>query len=290
MEADNRVELMISGLIELGMLPMEARVYVMLLIGGPMGVDTLRAILGLSSSQTNTVLYNMSRRGIIYADTNEGEGIMVADPAKLIGILKKREEVKLKAFNRRAEEVLATLQEGIERRKLPQAGNKEDDFIKYIEGDEIFELMKELINGAKTTIIRIISSKGIVLNMKNGVIDAELEAVKRGASVRAITDINVNNLAYAKKYSESVSLKHFGGSSYLTRFVIVDNSSSIVLTSQPSVFNQDYSAFFTRSRKLISAFNKNFETIWPLSISAEKRISDLIIYGKSNEESKVIKT
>ncbi|MEM3858720.1 MAG: hypothetical protein QW478_04865 [Candidatus Micrarchaeaceae archaeon] len=285
---DNRVEQIINSLIELNMLPMEARVYAILLIGGPIDIDSLRAILGFSYHQINIILHNMSKRGLIYADMNEGEKVMATEPSWLIEILKKREADKLKAYNRRADEVLLTLQNVLERRKLP-GPISEDDFVKYIEGEDVFELMKKLIDDAKSEIIRIISSKGIVLNAENGVMDAELKAVRRDVNVRAITDINVNNLSYAKKYSEIVNLRHFGGSSYLSRFVIIDNSSGIVLTSQASVFNQDYAAFFTRSKKLLNTFQINFETIWQLSISAEKRISDLINDGKSDMKSKVIK-
>ena len=284
---DERVDSLVNGLIELGMSPLEARAYVTLSLGGPMQSNSLTVMMDIPESQLRQTLHNLGKKGFIYVDSREGDLYAAIDPVALIRRLKDMEKDVVKRYNRRADEVQIALQSMVQKRKKSHRFTADQpieyDFARYIEGQEIFSEMKELIKDAKSSIIRIISSTGLKFNTNNGVVGAELDAVKRGVKIRSITDINANNLPYAMEYSKHVQLRHFGGSSYLTRFVIIDGVNGIVLTSQPSLFDQDYSAFFTKSRNLLGTLENSFETIWPLSVPSQERIRNIINNGERDE-------
>jgi len=274
MKLENRLEDLINNLIDLGMMPLEARMYVLLFLGGPTDLKSLEMISGVKKDNLVVTLNNMLKKGYIMVDYNQGGRITAVSPEYLIQNLRKKEEERLRLFYRRSDEVLKELKEKLNQ-NTSITKSDEDDFIKYIEGEEIFEKMKNMIRNSSKEIIRIISSTGIELNWNNGTIAEELKASKRGVKIRVITDINEKNIHIILNYMTGVEIRHFAGASYITRFVITDRSETIVMTSQPSVFNQEYFAFYTKSKKIISSLAEYFEATWQISANAKSIINNL---------------
>jgi len=275
MKLENRLEDLINNLIDLGMMPLEARMYILLFLGGPTDLKSLEMISGVKKDNLAVTLNNMLKKGYIMVDYSQGGRITAVFPESLIQNLRKKEEERLGLFYRRSDEVLKELKEKLNQNISITKSADEDDFIKYIEGEEIFEKMKNMVRNSSKEIIRIISSTGIELNWNNGTIAEELKASKRGIKIRVITDINEKNMHIILNYMKGVEIRHFTGSSYITRFVITDRSETIVMTSQPSVFNQEYFAFYTRSKKIISSLAEYFEATWQISANAKSIINNI---------------
>ncbi|MGC8579297.1 MAG: TrmB family transcriptional regulator [bacterium] len=256
-------------MITLGLTPLQAKTYLTLLYQGPSDVKFLSNELGIDLKLTEKMLEELYTMGIIYNDIDNQKKLIAVSPEKMIERLRKEQFKRYKAYIKESNKVLALFKGVIKE-------NKSHDGVTTLFGDQLFERMKALVSQSKREIYRVISGTGLITNYNNGIIQEELKASSRGVMVFVITDINMENVNIALKYSKNVELRHLSGSNFMTRFVTFDSRQAIVIASNPSLIQSEYIGLYIDNKHLVKALENSFRSFWEIAIPANQRISELI--------------
>ncbi len=101
-----------------------------------------------------------------------------------------------------------------------------DGSYKVVSGREgYYAEIKTIVRNSRFEVLRILSALGLKLTYKLGLDRDYATALRRGASIRIIADVNKDNIKQARRLSKLVELRHLDGIN--ARFTVVDRKTTI---------------------------------------------------------------
>lgn len=148
--------------------------------------------------------------------------------------------------------------------------------VKVLSGEQVFRRFKSLVANCQSEILKVISSKSLILYHRIGVPELESERMKTTPIVvRAVTGINASNMNEASDYSKVVTLRHTDDLPSHLRYTIVDRSLLLLPVGEPAEKVSDATALWTNSKALITSLVDDFEKLWPNTIPASEKLEEL---------------
>jgi len=268
-EADEQISRLANELTSCGLTLNQARIYVYLLAKGTSPVRDISKGLALHRVDVYRKLRELENLGLLEEYLSSPKRYMAVDPKDAVPALLHRQEQTLALYRKRIGDSftkLDRLRDSRLNQRAPQwDAQGAESFYKMVTGRRrYYDEMRRMIRGAKTEVLRIVSSGGITRTFLAGIDKEYALAQSRGVSIRMISEINSQNRRYARRLSRVVQLKHLDG--IRLRFTVVDRAESIISarfdeTSQSLDSVEDRYIVF-KDPKLADCFQFFFEHVW----------------------------
>lgn len=144
---------------------------------------------------------------------------------------------------------------------------------------QIYAALRRTVSSAESEVLAFTTSKGILRSYREGINDALLAAMRRGARARLIVDIRRQNAALFQKVARHVPLRHVDDQR--GRFIVVDGSSAFVFLIQDErgLRGEGETALWTNSPDFVRSHVEIFERAWRSGRPATARLKSLAVAG-----------
>ena len=265
---------LVEELVKYGLTPIQACVYVALIKLGPSYARSLVKELEINKVDVYRALRSLTTFGLIEVKVGNPSIFTAVNPRLAIEALLARQEDKVKALKVKSNGLIKRLMM-IESKVTSKDEGKEGLFVKLLAGPQTFEKVGELILKAEKSVVKVVSPRGIVLHSQYGIQDIEAKRVEDGLEIRAITEVNVENVDVVRGYAEIIKIKHLDDISSRLRYIVVDDKHLILPVSSPPKARQDPIALWCNSSTLINSLLHDFEVSWYEAEDVSEKICSL---------------
>jgi len=270
-------DLAVPSLVEFGLTPLQARVFVVLLASDGLSTSEVSRLINVHRSDAYRALKKLSQLGLI--ETNVGNPLRyyAIDPSKAVRLILESRRDELIALESKTD----ALTEWLENQKLKTANSRtqEDPDIdlsafRLVRGNAVIPRVIDSIESAKSEIIKVISASAL---RRHYIEFSEYEkaATARGVTLRVLTEIQASNYRVAKSYSESVHLNHVANLENSLRYLVIDGQELVLAGTIVSNDEPDRSVLSTKNSVLVRGCISYFEELWAKSISFAERMKIL---------------
>ncbi len=273
MEIEDEVRL--KDLVEFGLTPLQARVYVALLRAGRATTGELAKGLRVNRVDVYRALKALERKGIVQYIVGTVKKYEAIEPATALKIMIEEAEEKLKAMKEKALMLRPWLESQRYHKMKIELEPEPSPLFRLIHGRIIFQKMINALKNAKTEVLRVSSPSGIKVNYILGIFDIEEKKAKDGVKIRAITDIQDEIIEEILVYSRFAEVRHLPKAGLSLRYTIIDDKCAFIFTNLPTPRPHEHASLFTQDSIIIDALKKNFEGLWTLAIDWEERKNEL---------------
>lgn len=255
----------LKDLVEFGLTPLQARVYVALLRGGRATSGELAKAMGINRVDAYRALKALEKRGIVQCIVGSVKRYEAIDPATALKIMIEEAEDKLRTIKQKAI-VLRSWLESQRYSYVPlQLEPEPSSTFKIIYGRTVFQRMVNALNNAKKEILRVSSPSGLKVNYVLGIFDVEQRKAEEGVVIKTIIDIQEEILEEVSVYAKFADVRHLPKSGTSLRYVIVDDEHAFIFTNLPTPKPKEHACLYTQNEVIISALKKNFDELWILA-------------------------
>jgi sugar-specific transcriptional regulator TrmB len=251
----------LSALRHLGLNEYESRIYLVLVRMGPIKAGEVSFFGQVPRTKTYGAIRELQRKGLVRVIPGKPELYEPSSPSEVLMplVTKRNKEIE------DAEELVKTLALTYEsskyvKREVPKGAS---DFWEIEGRQAIFNKLNQMMNDASKSINYCTGGSGLVRAYKahSEILEG---ARKRGAVVRFLAQISVENAGVAREFGEIVDLKSLD-KPFANNFVSVDARELVVIESKPDDLNIDRgsdSAIWTTSRLLVELHEQLFDRVW----------------------------
>ncbi len=253
----------------MGLSRLESKIYVELFQNGPRKASDLSRALDANRVDVYRSVKRMRQRGILDVAFARPLSFSAVEPDVLAQVLDSEQELAVRAFKKEAELVKGQLlslprnrrQEEQGSRFIPGAATRGAQFqLKY--GRQIFEKWKKMIENTKDEMMIILSHVGLMTHSIEGFSELYSKAVRRGVSIKMITDVNAENYDQAIEFSKILSMRVSKSVNEILRYVISDNRELMISSGYFSNDPKEFTAICTDNALMIKALKLDFEDKW----------------------------
>jgi sugar-specific transcriptional regulator TrmB len=216
-----------------GLSERQIKVYLLLVINGPMKLSELAYKAGLYRMQVYTTLKQLIQLGIVEATLGRPITYLAVPPKKALNLLLEDISARLE----RAKENQAFILEKLTSltKLIPSSSNPPK--FKIIQGrKQYIKVAKQSYKRARFEINNINTPNSIVRGTMVGFDELAEECVKRGVKIRWITDVTPQNVNEIRRLCEFGEVRHLQINSAI-RLVIVDKSETLISSIYDDSFN-----------------------------------------------------
>lgn len=253
---------------KLGLTPLQARVYVALVMYGPNRARSLASIIGISRVDLYRILRGLGKRGLTEVILSNPSRYAAVDPARVTDILLKESENHLALLRSNNPSLIERLNalSGIKKISEPRNDPAQNHFkLKY--GRQVLDTRERLINNSHTEILVIWSGIGLKIHSAEGLLDTFERASERGVNIRAITEFTDDDNDEIQTISRFATVRISENSLLSTlRSMIID--SRVVLLSATSLpaSNDELIALWTDNPAMVNGLIRDFARLWETSL------------------------
>jgi PAS domain S-box-containing protein len=267
----------VKMLIELGLTPIDARVYLFLEKKGPKKGKELLSALKLNRQQLYRSLKNLQSKGVVSSTLERPAQFSSIPSEQIVDMVIKNKVNEASQLQHRRAEILSILQ-------LAEIRERKETSTKFtvIEGENyIFTKIRQMVIDTKKQIWFSASGLSIIQAETADIIRNTIELE---VPFKILTNVTLKNLSIVEKAmkeivdSEKCKGKHIQlDESLFPKFVIRDDNEMIFLISKDSSVSsvKNDVGLWTNSKPLIDAFKTFFEVLWRDAKDIKKRISEL---------------
>jgi sugar-specific transcriptional regulator TrmB len=271
-------DLAVPSLVEFGLTPLQARVFVVLLASDGLSTSEVSRLTNVHRSDAYRALKKLSQLGLI--ETNVGNPLRyyAIDPSKAVRLILESRRDELINLESKTD----ALTEWLENQKLKTASSlrAQDDpdidpsAFRLVRGNAVIPRVIDSIESAKSEIIKVISASAL---RRHYIEFSEYEkaATARGVTLRVLTEVQASNYRVAKSYSECVHLNHVANLENSLRYLVIDGSELVLAGTIVSNDEPDRSVLSTKNSVLVRGCISYFEELWAKSISLVERMKIL---------------
>ncbi len=231
----------VSRLVDFGLTPKQAEIYLVLLANGPADVRFLSSHCRMHRSDVYRKLKELQENEMVDCEINSPSNKYVAAPPQVVlDLLKDRMNESIEKVSSNSAQLALELM-GV--MKVTQSEGKTEEILNSNFSSQDFSSAFTLISGRKrywqeTTnlvlksrneVLRIVDENGLKTMFATDLFEQFKSAARRGVSVKLISEITASNLHEAKTCAKYFKIKHLGG--LVLRFIDVDSSSVILCGS-----------------------------------------------------------
>lgn len=267
------VEERIPELINFGLTPLQAKVYVRLLMLGPSPARHLGSILRISRVDTYRILRGLNKRGLVEILITEPSKYIALEPSRAIEILISEREKQVSDLRARSANVIDWL-ESISHSEaaLPSGPTNDDSSVTHFRlkyGIQMIDSLRKLVRGSEREILKIWSAPGLMFHMEEGLLEEFEKAAARGVKIKGLVEITEGNVEIVRYLSQFVTLRSAKNLSTTLRYTISDSRKVLVNATQAPLEQAGVMAFWTDNRAIVHGFEEDFRSKWENSVAVK---------------------
>lgn len=255
----------LEDLVELGLTPLQARVYVTLLRVGRASAGELAKIMRINRVDAYRALKALERRGIVQCILDSTNKYEAVDPATALHTMVEELEDRLHKIKQKVAVLRPWLELQRHSRLDIQLEPEPSSLFKIIHGIAVFRRMVNSINSAKEEVLRVSSPSGLKVNYMLGIFDVERRKAEEGVKIRTITEVVEEIFEEVSVYAKFAEIRHLPRSSASLRYIVIDDDHAFIFTSLPTRKPGEHVCLYTQNDVIIGALKKNFEELWNIS-------------------------
>lgn len=260
-----------AKLVDLGLTPNQARVYVALLrLGGGKASEAARQA-GVERAEAYRALSKLSELGLVKALLTRPLRFIPTPPEEGVGRLLEAMSDRLRRMKQAAAEAVELLS------KAQRRPSQEAATLELIVGRRrAFRRALEMIDQARSRAYCVTSSLGLVRAARGGVLEAFEDAVSRGVEVKMVSEIVEDNRREAELFSKVVKLRH---ADQLNAFLLIVDGEALVgvtIREDLALDTEDHIELWTNSDFFVSQMHQFFERVWGEAVDAHLRLQEVV--------------
>jgi len=272
-------DLAVPSLVEFGLTPLQARVFVVLLASDGLSTSEISRITSVHRSDAYRALKKLSQLGLTETSVGNPSRYYAIDPSKAVRLILDSRRDELMALESKTD----ALTEWLENQKIkstrPSSRTQDDPDIdasafRLVRGNAVIPRVIDSIESAKSEIIKVVSASALRRHYIE-FSDYEKAATARGVTLRVLTEVQSSNYRVAKSYCESVHLNHVANLENSLRYLVIDGTELVLAGTIVSNDEPDRSVLSTKNRVLVKGCISYFDELWAKSISFADRMKVL---------------
>lgn len=268
-------EKVLKELVEFGLTPLQARVYINLLRVGRATTGELAKVMGLNRVDIYRALKALEKKGIVQYIVGNVKKYEVIEPAMALKIMIEEAEERVETMKRKSLVLRSWLESQRYSNITVNLEPEPPPVFKVIYGRIIFQRMINALNNAKNEVLRVSSPSGLKANNLLGIFDLEERKAREGVRFRAITDIQNEIVEEISVYSRFAEVRHLPRSGMSLRYTIIDDRCAFIFTNLPTPRPREHASLYTQNEVVINALKKNFEELWKVAQNWDERKIEL---------------
>jgi sugar-specific transcriptional regulator TrmB len=263
----SEIEEKISDMTKFGLTPLQAKVYIRLLMLGPILARDLGSTLEINRVDTYRILRGLRKRGLLEIQISEPSKYVAVDPTRAIEILISEREKQISEL--RSESVKIESWLNSVSNTEARIDRKEDDSsvthfrLKY--GVQMVDSLRQLLRKSEKEILKIWSAPGIVFHSEEGLLEEFRKAAERGIKIMGLVEITDENIEDVRYLSQFANLRSAKDLSTTLRYTIADSTKVLVNATQPPLEQAGVTAFWTDNLAIVNGFIEDFSRKWEAS-------------------------
>lgn len=273
-EKDQAGSTLEQSLAELGLCGLQRTTYLCLLQNGPSSARFIGQSIRVNRTDVYRILRVLSARGLVNTIMEEPNRYEAVKPDIAVKTLLSEMEERVMSAKKTTSELIMRLN-SIGRVDAAVEHREPRVQFKLLTGKPVIDEWRKLLRSAQHEVLRVWSPVGIRMNYAQGLIDDFKECVNRGIKIRAISEINRENVFEAEEFSSLIELRHCDGLADAVRYQVVDDSQVIISSMDFKTDERRLEGVITNKQVLVNGFKKEFEEMWRRSMLAKTRIAKI---------------
>jgi sugar-specific transcriptional regulator TrmB len=262
-----------DNLEKLGMSRLESRIYLELLVRGPRKASDLASAITINRIDVYRALKNLRRRGILEVAFTRPLRFSAVEPGTLQKILITEQELSLRTFRVETNKICEELDSLPRSSAFSQLDPKKDSSqslrkgtqFQLKQGRQVYEKWKKMIEDSKGEMMIILSRVGLMTHSVEGFSDLYSKAVRRGVTIKMITEVDKENYEQAVEFSKVCTLNTTSSVGDMLRYVIVDYKEAMISGGYPSNDPREFTALLVSNSLLVKSLRLDFKEKWKKS-------------------------
>ncbi len=258
----------ISDLTKFGLTPLQAKVYIRLVMLGPSYAKDLGATIGINRVDTYRILRGLRKRGLLEILISEPSKYVAVDSSTAIEILISEREKQVSSLKQQVPKIVEWLDSVSNSEK--SVGLETDDSsvthfkLKY--GIQMVDSLRRLARKSEKEILKIWSAPGLVFHSDEGLLADFQKAAQRGIEIRGLVEINDENVDDIRYLSKFAAIRSAKDLSTTLRYTIADRKEVLVNATQAPLEQAGVMAFWTDNPAIVHGFVEDFDRKWENSL------------------------
>lgn len=246
-------------LLELGLTPIQSKVYLELTITGGLSARGIVDSLNINRVDVYRALQRLQTAGLVEIAIGNPNKFIAVDPDSAVQMLLSKEERKMAALKEKASHLTHSLKSLKSQVEFEEDRPRSDQYFRLKSGQAVFDGMLSGMKSGTKDIRKVVTSKSLSLHILYGIVDEESNLARKGVRVRIISDKPVDG---SDLYSKFAEIRYTNELSDISRYVAIDDNMIFISlgtnVSEPS----ESLALVTNNSTLIHVLSKNFEDMW----------------------------
>jgi len=250
----------ISILKNLGLTPIQAKVYVHLSLEGEHSARSIVESLRIDRVDVYRALQILQSMGFVEVNLGNPNRYTASPHSIALRLLLEKKEEELETIRKRALRFDGLLSYRSKNTNFPELQEGiSDQFYKLKRGYAVVDTILEIERNAQQQVRKVVNRIGLGYHILFGLSEVERKLVSRGVKIRLISDKRSGSL---RAYSKIAQMRYAGDLTKSLRFIVVDDK-SIILSLAPNVTDErDSVALLTNNSTLIEALSSFFDRSW----------------------------
>jgi sugar-specific transcriptional regulator TrmB len=262
------IEEKVSDLTSFGLTPLQAKMYIRLLMLGPSFAKDLGALLGISRVDTYRILRGLRKRGLLEVLISEPSKYVAIEAATAVEILVSEREKQVSNLKQRSPKIIAWLDSVTNSEKSVEQITDDSSVthfrLKY--GIQMVDSLRRLARKSENEILKIWSAPGLVFHSEQGLLQDFQKAAEKGVKIKGLVEINDDNVEDIRYLARFASIRSAKDLSTTLRYTIADHKEVLVNATQAPLEEAGVMAFWTDNPAIVHGFVEDFTRKWQHSL------------------------
>ena len=254
-------------LASLGLTFSQARVYLFLLAEGPSPVRVISKELGLHRVDAYRKVHELEELALVEQHLDSPKRYLAVLPSHAVAALLSKQREKEATMKRRATSLVPRLNRMKAQRIRADPSAVASSYRLGTGRARYHNELKELFQGAKSEVLRILSAEGLLRNVQSGFYKEYFRVASKGINVRMITEVTPANREFVKRLSKAITVRYLDG--IRLRFTVIDRAVTVFGTSyKPGYKEYEQSSYIVfKDPSFAGAFCFFFDHLWEVASS-----------------------
>jgi sugar-specific transcriptional regulator TrmB len=245
-------------LCELGLTPIQAKIYLRLFESGELSARSMADNLNINRVDVYRALQRLQKLGIVEVSIGKPNKFVAVQPKTATNLLVESLQRNLSDLSKKADFLSSTLQSMGQDKLIQRESETESTYFRLKNGESVIGSILSMTKQAKHEIRKVLTSRALGFHLLYGVLDLEREK-SSGVTTKIITDTPSN---VSSKYETFAQVRYAGELRETLRYIIVDDSMIIISLAANAVGPTDSVGLLTNNSTLVHALTKHFEETW----------------------------
>jgi sugar-specific transcriptional regulator TrmB len=270
----------VDRLVEFGMTKSQAKIYLALLVRGPLAAREISSLTGMHTVDVYRNLAELVSRGLVDIYQGSPRKFAAQEPGSALEALVRLEEERVSLLKSSLAELSARLSQLASSAPPRLAAEAQGGLLgiyRYGNGWSKYKgLVFGMVKESRGELKCITTAKGMIRGYIHGLHDLLHEASRRGIRIRIVTTVTAENAPYVRRLLDAAEIRHAEQIDF--RLLISDRRATLFSTefdehaiSSPRTSNY----FLFHDQQISNLFSLLYDHFWQNAIGCERRLREL---------------